>query len=91
MNENYLKQPFPADYMSEEAIRAVIEGAKKTPAITSVPELSPQDQANLDEELSLIREEEEMLSQAEASSNNNLKRFISTHSNSRKERDAMEE
>ena len=66
MNENYLRQPFPADYMTEEAIRAVIEGAKRT-SEAAEGGVTTQDEARLDEELSLIREEEELLSEAEAS------------------------
>ena len=88
MNESYLRQPGPADYMTEEAIRAVIEGAKKSVAAQQQG-AAATDEARLDEELSLIREEEELLSEAEAS-NRNLRTFISVHNTSRKEREERE-
>lgn len=84
MNANYLKAPFPADYMQTADIMRVIEGAKQTAAVSAGAASAAVHAAEFAtseaEVLSLIQEEEEQLSaEASAAGNRELQRFISAN------------
>ena len=85
MNDNYLKAPFPADYMQISDIMRVIEGAKHSAAAAAATTAGSAGEAaefaSVEaEELSRIQEEEEQLSaEASTAGNRELQRFISAN------------